>query len=51
MQGKQLRQQTAAVNAGVTALSVDASGLAAGNYVLVITSSDGEQQKQQFVKK
>ena len=51
MQGKQVRNQTAAVNAGVTALSVDANGLAAGKYVLVITNSDGEQQQQQFVKK
>jgi hypothetical protein len=51
MQGKLLRNQTAAVNAGVTALSVDASGLAAGNYVLVIINNDGEQQKQKFVKK
>jgi hypothetical protein len=50
-QGKQLRNQTAAVNAGVTTLSVDATSLAAGNYVLIITNSDGEQQKQQFIKK
>ena len=51
MQGKQLRQQTAAVNAGVTTLSVDATSLATGSYVLVITNSDGEQQQLQFVKK
>ncbi|MBC7651900.1 MAG: T9SS type A sorting domain-containing protein, partial [Deinococcales bacterium] len=50
MQGKQLRSQTAAVNAGITALSIDANGLAAGSYVLIVTDSDGEQQKQQFVK-
>ncbi len=51
LQGKQLSQQTAAVNAGITTLSVDATSLAAGSYVLVITNSSGEQQQQQFVKK
>ena len=51
MQGKKVYNQTAAVNAGITTLSVDTTGLLAGSYVLVITNSDGEHQQQNFVKK
>ena len=50
MQGKQIRVQSVAVNAGANTLSVNASSLAAGKYVLAITNSDGEMQQQQFIK-
>lgn len=49
MNGKVLLQQSAQVSAGTTSLSVNASTLAKGNYVLLIRGKDIIQEKQ-FIK-